>query len=192
VANPLHAQSFLGHLSPDQRYFGWQYSRALAWVAAVTLSLRRSTGNRRVAKAFFLAHLAALAFGVLVDAFMVTWAPKAWLNIEYLQWVFVAPIVLFTIISLWIGSWTAPVHASDAFMTLAPVTAWGLLVIFGWQRGMWRCHVLGAWFVAAACGGVDLFARYGPEWAKRRRYLTRFAGYAALVLSVYLLLPRTE
>lgn len=179
-------------LSPDARYFGWQYFRALLWVFAVAFALRRATGNAKVFKAFVLAHLAALGFGILVDGYMVTWAPKSWLTLDVLQWIFVAPLAIFTVISLWIGSWEKPVYAADAFMTLVPITAWGLLVVFGWQAGMWHCHVLGAWFVAAACGGVDLYARYGPRRAKDRPYLTRLAGYAGVVAFVYLLLPRTE
>lgn len=177
--------------SPDARYFGWIYFRAFVWVLLVTWGLRRSTGNKKVAKAFFLAHLAALAFGAATDAFMVTYAPKSWLHIEVLQWVFVTPIVIFTVISLWIAGWEAPVHAPDAFMTLVPITAWGLLVIYGWQK-MWYCHVLGAWFVSAASGAVDLFARCGPPGARRRSYRTRLAGYAAVVATVYLLLPLTQ
>jgi hypothetical protein len=187
-----HLLAWFDHLSPDARYFAWQYFRALVWVVAVSLALWRATGNAKVARAFFLAHLLALGFGVAVDAFMVNWAPKAWLQLDVLEWVFVAPIAIFTVISLWIGSWQAPVHASDAFMALAPIVAWGFLVIYGWQTSMWHCHVLGAWFVSAACGGVDLYARYGAVWARRRPYAARSAAYAIVVMIVYLLLPRTE
>ena len=183
---------WVGRLPPDARYFAWQYFRALSWVILVALALRRASGNRKVARAFFLAHLAALGFGLAVDVFMVNWAPKAWLDIEFLQWVFVAPIAIFTVISLWICSWEAPVYAADAFMAMVPIVAWGLLVTHGWQPGIWHCHVLGAWFVSAASGGVDLYVRYGPPRVRRRRYEARLAGYAGVVLAVYLLLPTTE
>ena len=187
-----HLLSFADGWSPNVRYFAWEYLRALAWVVLVSWTLRRGTGDAKVARAFLLAHLLALGFGVVVDAFMVNWAPKSWLAIDVLEWVFVAPIAIFTVISLWIGSWKEPVYAADAFMTLAPIVAWGLLVIYGWQSGMWHCHVLGAWFVSAASGGVDLYVRYGPPWARRRPYAARLAGYAVVVMTVYLLLPRTE
>ncbi|MDE2142115.1 MAG: hypothetical protein KGJ84_06870 [Elusimicrobia bacterium] len=107
-------------MSADVRYFSWIYFRAFVWVLLVTGALRKSTGNTKISKAFFFAHLTALAFGALTDGFMVTYAPKSWLHIEVLQWVFVAPIVVFSVISLWIASWEAPVHAPDAFMTLVP------------------------------------------------------------------------
>jgi hypothetical protein len=178
-------------MGPDAKYFGWIYLRAFVWVLIVTFALRRSTGNQKISKGFFMAHMAALAFGALTDGFMVNYAPKSWLDIEVLQWVFVMPIAIFTVISLWIAGWESPVHAPDAFMTLVPITAWGLMVIYGWQK-MWYCHVLGAWFVSAASGGVDLYARCGPPWAKKRNYLTRFVGYAVIVMIVYLLLPKTE
>lgn len=176
----------------DARYFAWQYFRAFTWVVLASLALRRTVGDPKVSRAYFGAHMAALGFGAAVDAFMVTLAPKAWLSLDVLQWVFFAPIVVFTVISLWIASWKAPVHASDAFMTMVPVAAWGLLVVFGWQKGMWRCHVLGAWFVSAACGAVDLRRRFGPPAPKLRARAERLAAYAAVIMAVYLLLPRTE
>ncbi|MFI5345036.1 MAG: hypothetical protein ACHQ51_01560 [Elusimicrobiota bacterium] len=184
--------AFIKGWSPDVRYFAWQYLRALVWVIIVSWILRRAAGNAKVGRAFFLAHLAALAFGVATDAFMVNWAPKSWLDIEVLQWVFVAPIVIFTVISLWIGNWERPVKIPDVLMTLVPIAAWGLLVIYGWQSRMWTCHVLGAWFVSAAAGGLDLYTLYGPEPVRRRRIAARLAGYALIVLTVYLILPRTE
>jgi hypothetical protein len=170
--------------------FLWQYGRALIWIALVSAALYRSTRNARVSRAFVAAHLAALGFGVLTDAFMLNFAPKSWLQIDVLQWVFTAPIAIFTVISLWIGNREKEIVVPDVFMTLAPVVAWALLVIYGWQR-MFDCHVLGAWFVSAACGAVDLYARVGPEWARRRSWSTRVAGYAAVLALVYLVLPWT-
>lgn len=178
-------------MSPTLRYFVWMYFRAFVWVGLCALSLRRATGNVQVARAYFAAHLAALGFGALTDFFMVTRAPAWMLKIDVLQWVFIVPIVIFTVISLWISNWERPIGIPDALITVVPIGLWGALVIFGWQR-MWDCHVLGAWFAAAAAGAVDLYARYGPPGAARRPYQVRFAGYAAVVLTVYLLLPRTE
>lgn len=172
-------------------YFGWIYVRALLWVGATAFALHRSTGNARISRAFVAAHIAALAAGAAADYFMINLAPKSWLAIDVMQWVFTAPIAVFTVISLWIGNRESPVTVPDVFMTLAPVVMWALLVVYGWQV-MWYCHVLGAWFVSAASGGVDLFARCGPPWARRHSWRTRLAGYAAVVATVYLLLPRTE
>lgn len=156
----------------------------------LALALRGATGKTPVARGFALAHLAALFFGILVDTYMINWAPRAWLRIEVLQWVFTAPIVIFTIISLWIGSWEVSVEPPDVFMTLVPIVAWALMVIYGWQS-MWDYNVLGAWFVSAAAGAVDLWTRFGPPWARRRNYVCRFVGYAVVVMTVYLLLPHT-
>ena len=173
------------------KWFLWIYFRAAVWVALCALLLFWTTREKKMAWSFVAAHAAALGFSVLVDYFMVNIAPRSWLDISVMQWVFVAPIVIFTVISLHIGSWKRPVYWHDAFMTLAPITAWGLLVIHGWQS-MWDCHVLGAWFVSAASGAADLFSHYGPDWAQKRRFTVRFAGYAMVVAAVYLLLPRTS
>ncbi len=178
-------------LSARLGFFGWQYLRAVVWVLLSSATLYGGTKNSRVTKSFLLAHAAALGFGALTDAFMVNLAPKSWLVIDVLQWVFVMPLVIFTVASLWIGHRENEIVVADCFMTLVPIVAWALMVVYGWQM-MWFCHVLGAWFVSAACGAVDLYARVGPPWARRRSYLTRLAGYAVVVMTVYLLLPRTE
>ncbi len=172
------------------KYFLWVYARALIWIASSAFALRAATGKTPVARGFALAHLAALAFGILVDVYLINWAPRSWLRIEVMQWVFTAPIVIFTIISLWIGSWEVSVEPPDVFMTLVPVVTWALMVIYGWQS-MWDYNVLGAWFVSAASGAVDLWTRFGPPWARRRSYVCRLAGYAVVVLTVYLVLPHT-
>jgi FtsH-binding integral membrane protein len=178
-------------MSPTIRYFAWLYFRAFIWVGLITFALYRSTRNKKVSRAFAAAHAVALGIGILTDVFLWNIAPKSWLVIDVLQWVFMAPIAIFTVISLYIASWEKDVHAQDAFMTILPIIAWGLMVIYGWQS-MWDCHVLGAWFVSAASGAVDLFALNGTSWAKRHSYRTRLIGYATVVMTVYLLLPQTE
>ncbi|MBI5211029.1 MAG: hypothetical protein HY927_13750 [Elusimicrobia bacterium] len=178
-------------MSPVLKYFLWMYFRAFLWIASAALCLHRATGRPRVARAYVGAHVVALGVGALADFFLYNFAPKSWLVIEVLQWVFTAPIVVFTVISLWIGSWEVSVEAPDVFMTLVPIAAWGLMVIYGWQD-MYDCHVLGAWFVSAASGAVDLWTRFGPPLSRRRSFLARLAGYALVVMAVYLLLPRTE
>ena len=173
------------------RYFGWMYLRAFIWVGAIAYALYRSTRYGKIARAFIGAHVVALGAGAAMDIYLVNYAPKSWQSMDVLPWIFTAPIFIFTVISLWIGNWEKPVEPPDVFMTLTPITAWGLMVIYGWQS-MWHCHVLGAWFVSAASGGVDLYARYGAPWARSRSYRTRFIGYALVVMTVYLILPRTE
>jgi hypothetical protein len=173
------------------KYFAWMYLRALLWVALISWGLHRATRNARVSKAFVTAHLIALAAGAATDFFLVNFAPKSWLRIDVLQWVFVAPIAIFTVISLWIGDREKPIHIPDVFMTLLPVVLWALMVVYGWQV-MWWCHVLGAWAVSAAGGAVDLTARAGPAWAQRRSWTARLVGYVLVVMAVYLVLPRTE
>ena len=180
------------HLSPVVSYFAWNYIRAFLWIAATAFALDRGTRNPRIARAFIGAHLVALGAGAATDFFLVVYAPKSWQSMDVLEWVFTAPIAIFTIISLWIGNREKPIAVPDVFMTLTPILMWALLVIYGWQKHMWTCHVLGAWFVSAASGGVDLYARAGPPWAARRSYLTRLAGYVLVVVTVYLVVPRTE
>jgi hypothetical protein len=178
-------------MPPMLKYFAWMYLRALLWVALVSFGLYRATRNAQVSKAFVAAHLVALGFGAATDFFMLDLAPKAWLTLDVMQWVFAAPIAIFTVISLWIGNREKPIGVPDVFMTLTPVVMWALMVIYGWQV-MWWCHVLGAWFVSAAGGAVDLTARAGPSWARRNSWTARLAGYVVVVLAVYLILPRTE
>lgn len=173
------------------RYFAWMYVRAFAWVLLCGGFLRRATGNGKIARAYLGAHLAALGFGIATDLALFTVAPASFLTNQVLQGVFFVPIVIFTVISLWICNWEKPVNIPDVFMTLVPIAMWGLLVIFGWQTA-WDGHVLGAWFASAAAGAADLFARYGPPWATRRSYSTRLGAYGAVVLAVYLILPLTE
>jgi hypothetical protein len=179
------------HLSDTFGYFAWNYLRAFLWIAATAFALSRGT-SARIARAFIGAHLVALGAGALTDFFLVVYAPKSWQSMDVLEWVFTAPIAIFTIISLWIGNREKEIVVPDVFMTLLPVVMWAFLVIYGWQKHMWASHVLGAWFVSAASGGVDLYVRAGPEWAGRRSYLTRLAGYVLVVMTVYLVVPRTE
>jgi len=178
-------------VSPTLKYFLWMYLRALLWVAFVSFALYRATRSERISRAFVAAHLVALGAGAATDFFLINFAPKSWLRIEVMQWVFVAPIAIFTVISLWIGNREKPIAVPDVFMTLAPVVMWALMVVYGWQV-MWWCHVLGAWFVSAAGGAVDLSARAGPAWARRNSWAARAAGYVVVVMTVYLILPRTE
>ncbi|MFI5360329.1 MAG: hypothetical protein ACHQ49_00045 [Elusimicrobiota bacterium] len=173
------------------RYFAWTYFRAFVWIALAAFALRRGTGNARIARAFVWAHIAALGLGGMFDFAFFNLAPKPWLVIGVLQWVFTAPIVIFTIISLWIGNRESPVEVPDVFMTLIPIVMWAMMVIHGWQV-IWHCHLLGAWFVSAASGAVDLYVRCGPPWARRNTYWARFALYILVVMIVYLLVPRTE
>jgi hypothetical protein len=180
------------------KFFLWIYLRAAIWITIAALALYRGTGNKKVARAFVAAHAVALGFAALVDFFMVDIAPKTWLVIDVMQWVFTAPIVIFTVISLWIGSWEMPVGWKETFMTFVPIVAWAMLVMYGqswnffWDWRIYECHVLGAWFVSAASGAVDLWTRFGPPWARRRSYLARLAGYAVVVMTVYLILPHTQ
>ena len=180
-------------MSPLFKYFAWNYVRAILWIAAVALALYRSTRNARVSRAFIAAHAVALGAGAAADFFIVRAGPKPWLTMDVMQWVFTAPIAIFTVISLWIGNREVPIKIADVFLSLLPVVMWAFLVIYGWDRVViWTCHVLGAWFVSAASGAVDLYARCGPPWVRERSRRTRFAGYALVVMTVYLILPRTE
>ena len=178
-------------MSVAVKYFAWNYLRAFLWIGAVAFALYRGTRNARIARSFIAAHLVALGVGIASDVFLVNFAPASWKTIDVLQWFFAAPIVIFTAISLWIGDREKPMHAPDALVTMIPIAMWGLMVIYGWQR-MWDCHILGAWFVSAASGGVDLYTRCGPAWIQRRSWPARLAGYVLVVAVAYLLVPRTE
>jgi len=179
------------------RAFLWIYLKAAVWVALTALALYRGTGQAKVARAYIFAHIAALGFSALIDAFFWVLAPKSWLVLDVLQWVVAAPIAIFMGIALWISSWEAPVGWRETFMMLVPIVAWGILIMYGFRWHILRdpriytCNVLGAWFVCAASGAVDLWTRFGPSWARRWSYLARLTGYAVVITAVVLFLPST-
>jgi len=181
-------------MTPRAVYYAWMMTRALIWIGAISLLIRHFTRERRVVAAYWGAHLAALLLGCGVDILLWDVVGGTAGSVQNRQAIFVAPIAIFTVISLWIGSWRVSQHASDALMTVVPLVLYAGLVIKGWNaRGAREFpDVLGAWFVSAASGGLDLIAIYGPPQAVKRRTLLRLAGYAGIALVVYALLPFTE
>lgn len=171
--------------------FGWTVVRAVLFIALVSAAIHRLTGDVKLVKAYCLAHTVAISLGALADAVIVlVFYPKGGLSAGTMNVIFLAPIAFFMGFSLYLCHRDTVLRLGDVLLTLAPILAWGCLVVWGWQN-VGDYDVLGAWFVSAACGGVDLIARFGPEPVRRRQLAAKVAGYAAAVLAVYLVLPYT-
>ena len=186
----MEALSRLLGISSIAAYIVLAFGRALVFIALASVVIQVLTRNRRITMAYWGAHLAAILGGCLVDVVLFVTLPKEYISVGFLEIIFVTPIFLFTAIALWICHWKKPITPRDVFMPLLPITAWGCLVIWGWQD-MDATHVMGAWFVSAGSGAADLISLYGPGWATRRRFLTRFCSYALILILVYLIIPFT-
>ena len=185
----LRVQALLG-VDLLAAYIIWAFCRALVFIVMISGAIHWLTQDRKITAAYCGAHFGAIVGGCLIDVGLFLILPKEYLNVGFLEIVFVIPIFIFTGIALWICNWKRPVTLKDVFMPLMPIAAWGCLVIWGWQD-MEETHVLGAWFVSAGSGGVELISLYGPEWATRRWLVTRLAGYGLILSAVYLILPLT-
>lgn len=172
----------------------WFYARIIA--AAVTFVLLISFGIHATTRRWDLvrqycgAHVLALILGTLTDIALIKYVLRhgGGLPPAYMNAIFLAPITFFVGFSIYLCR--PPVmHAHDVLIPVAPIVAWGLLVLFGWQGDVGDYDVLGAWFVAAGCGGVDLAATFGPPRLSRRPLATRAAGYFLMLAAVYIVLP---
>ncbi len=165
---------------------------AAAYILLVSAGIYAATRRSSLVRQYFAVHLVALVLGALTDVALVKIVMARGLTIApvYMNGIFLAPIAFFIAFSIYICHRDTALTAQDILIPLAPIVAWGCLVVFGWQKGMGDYDVLGAWFVAAGCGGVDLAAAYGPPSFKRRPLAVKLSGYAALLAAVYLILPR--
>lgn len=163
---------------------------AAAYVALVSAGIWASTRRADLVRLYCGAHLAALALGALADVAIVKFAlPRGGLPPAYMNAVFLAPIVFFTAFSIRLCHRDEILRLEGVLVPMAPIVAWGLLVVFGWQRGMGDFDVLGAWFVSAGCGGIDLAAKFGPPALSARPRRAKAFGYLAVLAAVYVLLP---
>lgn len=164
---------------------------AASFVLAVSAGIYAATKRRDLVVKYCIAHIVALVLGTLTDLALVQWVlPKGGLAPAYMNAIFLAPIVFFVGFSIYLCHWKTALTAWDILIPIMPIVIWGALVVFGWQRGMGDYDVLGAWFVSAGCGGVDLAAVYGPPSLAKRPLAVKAAGYALMLASVYLILPR--
>lgn len=164
---------------------------AAVYVLLVSAGIYAATRRSSLVRQYFAVHLVALVLGALTDVALVKIVLPRGVSIPpaYMNGIFLAPIVFFIAFSIYLTH-RETLTAWDILIPISPIVAWGCLVVFGWQTGMGDYDVLGAWFVAAGCGGVDLAAAYGPPALTRRPLAFRFAGYLFLLAAVYLILPR--
>jgi hypothetical protein len=163
---------------------------AAAFVALVSAGIWASTRRPELVRRYCGAHLVALVLGALTDVALVKLVlPRGGLPPAYMNAIFLAPIAFFVSFSVWMCHRDEVLRLSGVLVPLAPVVAWGLLVVFGWQSGMGDYDVLGAWFVVAGTGGVDLAAKYGRPALSARPWRTKAAGYLLMLAAVYVLLP---
>ena len=88
------------HYSPAAAYCIWSLLRAVCAIAAISLALRGLTGNRRIVLAYLGAHLAAIILGALTDLVLWKIVTGAAGNLQSRQALLMAPIMIFTVISL--------------------------------------------------------------------------------------------
>lgn len=164
---------------------------AASFVLMISAAVYAATRRTDLVRQYFTAHLVALLLGALVDVAIVKLVmPRGGIPPAYMNAVFLAPLVFFVSFSIYLCHRGTVMHLPDVLIPIAPIVLWGLLVVFGWQTGMGDFDVLGAWFVSAGCGGVDLATRFGPPALTRRPLTLRLAGYAFMLAAVYLILPR--
>lgn len=163
---------------------------AAAFVGLISAAIYGLTRQTKLVRQYCAAHLIALVLGAAVDVALVKYfMPRGGLPPAYMNGIFLAPIAFFVGFSIYICHRDTVLRLPDVLIPMAPIVVWGLLVVFGWQTGMGDYDVLGAWFVSAGCGGVDLASRFGPPALTRRPGLTKSGGYALMLAAVYLLLP---
>ncbi len=164
---------------------------AATYVLLISAGIYATTRRPSLVRQYLTVHLVALVLGTLTDVALVKIILPSGVSIPpaYMNGIFLAPIVFFIGFSIYITHRGA-LTAWDILIPIAPIVAWGFLVVFGWQGGMGDYDVLGGWFVAAGCGGVDLAAAYGPPSFTKRPLSVKFAGYLFLLAAVYLILPR--
>lgn len=172
----------------------WFYARiivaAVAFVLLISAGIRVTTRRWDLVRRYCGAHVLALILGTITDFALVKYVLRhgGGLPPAYMNAIFLAPIAFFVGFSIYLCR-PEVMHAHDVLVPMSPILAWGLLVLFGWQGDIGDYDVLGAWFVAAGCGGVDLAATFGPPRLSARPWATRAAGYALMLAAVYVVLP---
>jgi hypothetical protein len=163
---------------------------AAVFVGLISAAIYGLTKQSKLVRQYCAAHLIALVLGAAVDVALVKYfIPRGGLPPAYMNGIFLAPIAFFVGFSIFLCHRGTILRLQDVLIPMAPIVVWGLLVVFGWQRGMGDYDVLGAWFVSAGCGGVDLAARFGPPALTRKPLRTKLGGYLLMLAAVYLLLP---
>jgi hypothetical protein len=186
----LESLKALTHPITPSGFYVWLLIRAAIYIAAIAALLARLTRNRGIVLAYCGAHVAALASGAIIDVAVWKFLLHSQATVGFLEGIYAAPIFIFTGISLWICHRETALALIDVLLPVGAIVLWGCAVIWG-GRNLEGYDVLGAWFVSAGVGAVDIVSLYGPAWATRRKYATRVLGDVATVALVYLLLPRT-
>jgi hypothetical protein len=173
-----------------REFYGRMIVAAFAFIFLVSGGIYAVTRRRDLVRQYCAAHLVALTLGTVVDIILALYImPRGGIPPAYVGGIFLAPIAFFVAFSIYICHRGTVLHAHDILIPIVPIVLWGLLVIFGGQRGMGDYDVLGAWFVSAGCGGVDIAAGFGPPALTERPRRVKLAGYAFMLVAVYFILP---
>lgn len=173
-----------------REFYGRMIAAAFIFIFLVSAGIFAATRRRDLVKQYCVAHLVALTLGTIVDIILALYImPRGGIPPAYVGGIFLAPIAFFVAFSIYICHRGALLHAADILIPLVPIVLWGVLVVFGGQRGMGDYDVLGAWFVSAGCGGIDLAAAYGSPAFSSRPRVVKAAGYALMLVGVYFILP---
>ncbi|MCM2305092.1 MAG: hypothetical protein NDJ72_10345 [Elusimicrobia bacterium] len=171
-------------------FYGRMIIAAFAFIFMVSGGIYAATRRADLVRQYCVAHLVALTLGTIVDIILAMYImPRGGIPPAYVGGIFLAPIAFFVAFSIYICHRGTVLHAHDILIPIVPIVLWGLLVVFGGQRGMGDFDVLGAWFVSAGCGGVDIAASFGSPALTARPRRVKLAGYAFMLAAVYLILP---
>ncbi len=171
-------------------FYGRMIVAAFVFVFLVSAGIFAATRRADLVRQYCGAHLVALTLGTLVDIVLALYVmPRGGIPPAYVGGIFLAPIAFFVAFSIYICHRGQALRAKDILIPIVPIVLWGVLVVFGGQRGMGDFDVLGAWFVSAGCGGIDIAAAYGLSAFASRPRTVKAAGYALMLFAVYLILP---
>lgn len=171
-------------------FYGRMIIAAFVFVFLVSAGIFAATRRADLVRQYCGAHLIALTLGTIVDIILALYImPRGGIQPAHVGAIFLAPIAFFVAFSIYICHRGDALRAQDILIPIVPIVLWGFLVVFGGTRGMGDYDVLGAWFVSAGCGGIDIAAAYGrPAFTSRPRAV-KAAGYALMLVAVYLILP---
>lgn len=164
---------------------------AASFILLISAGIYATTRRLDLVRQYCGAHIVALILGTLTDMALIQYVLRhgGGFAPAYMNAIFLAPIVFFVGFSIYICHRGKVMRAIDVLTPLAPIVAWGFLILFGWQGDVGDYDVLGAWFVTAGCGGVDLAATFGPASFTKRPYSVKLAGYFLMLAAVYVILP---
>ncbi|MDD5303540.1 MAG: hypothetical protein PHS14_10580 [Elusimicrobia bacterium] len=172
-------------------FYGRIMLAAVSFILLISAGIYATTRRPDLVRQYCGAHAIALILGALTDVALIKYILRhaGGLPPAFMSAVLLAPTVFFVSFSIYICHRHTVLRAVDVLIPITPFVAWGFLVLFGWQGDIGDYDILGAWFVMAGCGGVDLAAAFGLAPFSKRPFTVKLAGYFLMIAAVYVILP---